>query len=88
MHTSKEEKYQIRNNRIILQDPELNLGLDVEFFPKLLPKRPLWGQELDEGCFVAGNVAGTEFFVERLGKPDGQWKLFYPPVSNVLKNKF
>lgn len=38
----------------------------------------MWGQEVGSGSFVTGNVAGTEFYVETNGHPNGQCRLYYP----------
>ena len=82
---NKGEMYKIENNRIVVVDPELGLSIDAAFDMRLLPENPLWGQELGCGFFVAGNVPGSEFYVEKNGKPDGQCRLYYP--SKALKGE-
>lgn len=77
--------YKIENNRMTVFDPELGLRIDEAFEMRLLPENPLWGQELGDGFFVAGNVPGSEFFVEKNGKPDGQCRLYYP--SKAIKGE-
>lgn len=75
--------YHFKDKRLILNDSQLGLSFDEPFDPLLLPKDPLWGQELAGEHFVAGNVKGTEFFVEKDGIPNGECRLYYP--SKVVK---
>lgn len=70
------ETYLFENKRLILIDTELSLAIDEPFDPLRLPERPQWGQEIAPDSFVAGNVAGTEFYIEKQGHPHGQCRLY------------
>lgn len=76
MPSRNEEVYQIKNKRLLLIDRELDLEVDLPFDPILLPLDPTWGQELDCGHYIAGNISRTEFFVEKNGLPNGQCRLY------------
>ena len=85
MPSKNAETYLFQNKRLLLIDPELGLNVDEPFDPLLLPETPQWGQQLGPDSFVTGNVAGTEFFVERHGRPDGQCRLYHP--SRAVKGE-
>lgn len=68
-----------------LIDPELNLNIDLPFDPLLLPENPMWGQEVADGAFVAGNISGTEFHIEKGGVLHGQCRLYY--LSKKVKGE-
>jgi antitoxin component YwqK of YwqJK toxin-antitoxin module len=67
----------------MLIDPELGLNVNEPFDPLMLPDQPRLGQEVAPEYFVAGNIRGTEFFIEKNGCLHGQCRLYY--VSKAVK---
>lgn len=81
------DKYSLENGFLTLVDEELGLSFKEPFAPMKVPTNPEQDQELKGGYLVKtssieeGILEGA--YIEKEGKPDGQYLLFYP--SGALK---
>ena len=74
----KKEQYLLKNKRLVIRDPELEIDIEERFNPYLVP------EDLEEvqkkGLIVKRDAHGHALraYFEREGKLHGQYHLYYP----------
>lgn len=74
--------YKISKDRLLIDDPELNLHIDLPFDPARIPNSPKDGKKMRSGhtvrMFYDKAWKLSEAYLEKVGRQDGQSLLYYP----------
>jgi hypothetical protein len=83
-------RYEVANQRMIIEDPDCDVFIDEPFNPILVPEERTAGKQLENGHMLRmifdAHWKLSECYVEKEGKPDGQLLLFYPEGEIKAEN--